>query len=506
MAPRSALHQRPGAAPRPPRQRCCRCADRPRPAVPAAAARRCAAAAGSCRWWYWRPVPAATAPPGSGPPRQPTAAQIDGIDQQRARRLQQRAAVAVQRQATADAIEQRRAEVRLQFLQGGAAGGTGKARWPGQRRWCCRGRRWRRRPAAGGGSGARDITCFMGRFHRYYSFYGSIASMQAFTPLSRTPPAMNAPALSPWFPARPAPALATAPARPAAGRPGRGGIAVPGRAALAAGTWPECADRRDRCRHRGRQPVYPRLAPASAAGVGFSKHWLLRAGIVLYGLRLTFQDIGHVGVAGVLMDVLVVASTFGLACWLGVRVFRMEREAAMLIGAGSAICGAAAVMAAEPVVRGRAAQVTVAVSTVVVFGTWQCSCIRCCTRWCNHMAGWRWTRSSTACSRRDRARGCAGGRRWTRGERARRRYRCHHQDGAGDAAGTVPDRTFLMAGTWWEGKRRTVARPGSWCRGSRSVSWRLPGSTRCICCRWVCRPGWCSWIPCCWPWQWPRWA
>ena len=41
----------------------------------------------------------------------------------------------------------------------------------------------------------------------------------------------------------------------------------------------------------------------------------------------------------------------------------------MLIGAGSAICGAAAVMAAEPVVRGRAAQVTVAVSTVVVFGT-----------------------------------------------------------------------------------------------------------------------------------------
>lgn len=113
----------------------------------------------------------------------------------------------------------------------------------------------------------------------------------------------------------------------------------------------------------------PRLAPASAAGVGFARHWLLRAGIVLYGLRLTFQDIAWVGTAGVLIDVLVVATTFGLACGLGMRVFRMEREAAMLIGAGSAICGAAAVMAAEPVVRGRPAQVTVAVSTVVVFGT-----------------------------------------------------------------------------------------------------------------------------------------
>lgn len=115
--------------------------------------------------------------------------------------------------------------------------------------------------------------------------------------------------------------------------------------------------------------VYPRLGAMAGAGVTFSKANLLRLGIILYGLRLTFQDIGHVGVAGVLMDVLVVASTFGLACWLGMRVFKMEREAAMLIGAGSAICGAAAVMAAEPVVRGRAAQVTVAVSTVVVFGT-----------------------------------------------------------------------------------------------------------------------------------------
>ncbi|WP_256773983.1 MULTISPECIES: YeiH family protein [unclassified Stenotrophomonas] len=115
--------------------------------------------------------------------------------------------------------------------------------------------------------------------------------------------------------------------------------------------------------------VYPRLAAQAACGVGFSKQWLLRAGIVLYGLRLTFQDIGQVGVAGVLVDALVLGSTFALAWWAGTRWFGMDRESALLIGAGSAICGAAAVMAAEPVVRGRAEQVTVAVSTVVVFGT-----------------------------------------------------------------------------------------------------------------------------------------
>jgi uncharacterized integral membrane protein (TIGR00698 family) len=115
--------------------------------------------------------------------------------------------------------------------------------------------------------------------------------------------------------------------------------------------------------------VYPRIAAQAAPGVGVSKQWLLRAGIVLYGLRLTFQDIGQVGVAGVLVDALVLGSTFALAWWAGTRWLGMDRESALLIGAGSAICGAAAVMAAEPVVRGRAEQVTVAVSTVVVFGT-----------------------------------------------------------------------------------------------------------------------------------------
>jgi uncharacterized integral membrane protein (TIGR00698 family) len=115
--------------------------------------------------------------------------------------------------------------------------------------------------------------------------------------------------------------------------------------------------------------LYPRLALAAASGIAFSKQTLLRAGIILYGLRLTFQDIAGVGIAGVIIDALVLSSTFALAWWAGTRVFGLERNTALLIGAGSSICGAAAVMAAEPVVRGRAEQVTVAVATVVVFGT-----------------------------------------------------------------------------------------------------------------------------------------
>ncbi|GIX54660.1 UPF0324 membrane protein [Sphaerotilus natans] len=116
-------------------------------------------------------------------------------------------------------------------------------------------------------------------------------------------------------------------------------------------------------------PLVPRLAAASGAGVNVSKQNLLRLGVVLYGLRLTVQDIGHVGIAGVAIDALVLGSTFALACFIGTRWLGLDRKTAMLIGAGSSICGAAAVMAAEPVVKARAEQVTVAVATVVVFGT-----------------------------------------------------------------------------------------------------------------------------------------
>jgi len=115
--------------------------------------------------------------------------------------------------------------------------------------------------------------------------------------------------------------------------------------------------------------LFPLLAPSCGAGVSFSRQNLLRLGIILYGLRLTFQDIRMVGVAGVAIDAVVLTSTFALAMVLGTRLFKLDRNTVILIGAGSSICGAAAVMATEPLVRGRAEQVTIAVSTVVVFGT-----------------------------------------------------------------------------------------------------------------------------------------
>lgn len=115
--------------------------------------------------------------------------------------------------------------------------------------------------------------------------------------------------------------------------------------------------------------LYPTVRPLCHDGVNLAKQRLLRLGIILYGVRLTFAQIADVGATGILIDALMLCSTFALACWLGKRVFGLDSDTSMLIGAGSSICGAAAVMATEPVLDAKAEKVTVAVATVVIFGT-----------------------------------------------------------------------------------------------------------------------------------------
>lgn len=114
---------------------------------------------------------------------------------------------------------------------------------------------------------------------------------------------------------------------------------------------------------------YPLICPSCDSGIQLAKQKLLRLGIILYGFRLTFQQIANVGVSGVIIDIMTLSSTFFLACWLGRRVFGLDRDTAWLIGAGSSICGAAAVLATEPVLKADASKVAVAVATVVIFGT-----------------------------------------------------------------------------------------------------------------------------------------
>lgn len=103
-------------------------------------------------------------------------------------------------------------------------------------------------------------------------------------------------------------------------------------------------------------------------GVHFCSQQLLRLGIVLYGFRLTFQDVIAVGLPAVIADAVVVAVTIGGGILLG-KALKMDRGIALLTSVGSGICGAAAILGAESAIRIKPYKTAVAVSTVVIFGT-----------------------------------------------------------------------------------------------------------------------------------------
>lgn len=104
-------------------------------------------------------------------------------------------------------------------------------------------------------------------------------------------------------------------------------------------------------------------------GINFSAKKILRFAIVFYGFRLTFQEIIDVGMAGFLVSLIMLASTFLLGTWLGHKIFGMEKDTSMLTASGASVCGAAAVLATEPVLKSEEYKAAIAVSMVVLFGT-----------------------------------------------------------------------------------------------------------------------------------------
>jgi len=103
-------------------------------------------------------------------------------------------------------------------------------------------------------------------------------------------------------------------------------------------------------------------------GITFCTKFVLRAGIILYGFRLTYQQVMQIGLPAIVIDTIIVLFTIIIGVIFG-RLLKMDRYISLLTSTGSAICGAAAVLGAEPIVRSEPHKTAVAVSTVVIFGT-----------------------------------------------------------------------------------------------------------------------------------------
>lgn len=112
-----------------------------------------------------------------------------------------------------------------------------------------------------------------------------------------------------------------------------------------------------------------RLPEKWLMGILFSAKFILRTAVIFYGFRITFGDIASIGVPGFVQSVLMVTSTFLIGSFVGIRIFKMDRDTAFLTSSGAAVCGAAAVLATESVLKSEPHKSAIAVSTVILFGT-----------------------------------------------------------------------------------------------------------------------------------------
>ncbi len=110
-------------------------------------------------------------------------------------------------------------------------------------------------------------------------------------------------------------------------------------------------------------------SPAAAGeGVTYSLRRILRLSIVLLGLQITAQQAAAVGGAGLVIIAVGLLSTLLVTVPVG-RLLGVPRGLALLIGVGTAICGASAIISAKAAVQGEDEDAAYAIACVTLFGT-----------------------------------------------------------------------------------------------------------------------------------------
>lgn len=103
-------------------------------------------------------------------------------------------------------------------------------------------------------------------------------------------------------------------------------------------------------------------------GIAFTVRPLLRGAVVLLGAQVTAAQVWALGGAGLAVVAASLAASLCFTGWLG-RALGVEPGLARLIGAGTSICGASAVLAVNSVARAGEEDVAYAIACVTLCGT-----------------------------------------------------------------------------------------------------------------------------------------
>jgi uncharacterized integral membrane protein (TIGR00698 family) len=102
------------------------------------------------------------------------------------------------------------------------------------------------------------------------------------------------------------------------------------------------------------------------AAAGMSVHYVLRLAIILLGSSLGLSDVVSRGSQTLALIVALIAVAMALGFGLG-RIFNLSNAVSTLIGVGTAICGASAILVISPLVKAKSEETAYALTTIFSF-------------------------------------------------------------------------------------------------------------------------------------------
>jgi len=102
------------------------------------------------------------------------------------------------------------------------------------------------------------------------------------------------------------------------------------------------------------------LAPA------VKSEYFIKAGLVILGSAILFNEIMKAGALGMVQAVIVVLSVWYFSFWIATRAFRIDKEMSILLSSAVSICGVSAAIATSGAIKGNPKKLSFVISLVLI--------------------------------------------------------------------------------------------------------------------------------------------
>tara|TARA_B100001057_G_scaffold21715_1_gene20070 strand:+ start:934 stop:2001 length:1068 start_codon:yes stop_codon:yes gene_type:complete len=110
-----------------------------------------------------------------------------------------------------------------------------------------------------------------------------------------------------------------------------------------------------------------KIKPIFLSGLKFSQSYILKLGVILLGIRLSFEELFKFGSVAIPL-VLVCICAVLLFVKLIIKKLNISPNMAYLIAIGTGVCGATAIVATAPVIKAKKTEIAYSIANITLFG------------------------------------------------------------------------------------------------------------------------------------------